>query len=116
MLTNSSIQAAATAAARLGLLAGLALALAGCSEHWDRRDTLTRASGNAAEVNIATQSTHPWPPGAGRRRYDTSGKKAQLAIDAYNSGVLGTSQASGESSTKPSSASDDTEHSGNETP
>lgn len=62
----------------------LVLALAGCSEHFDRRDALTRASGNAVALNVATQSTTPWPPGVGRRYHHTDGRKVQIAMEKYH--------------------------------
>ena len=71
--------------ARLAVLSAtlLAMLLPGCREHFDRRDTLTRASGNALEINAATQTIDPWPPEEWTKVHNSDGKRTLQTIDAY---------------------------------
>lgn len=83
MQMNSDFTRGLRLAAVVLIVIGFGSAAFGCSEHFDRRDTLTRASGDAVAFNIVAQSTSPWPPGSGRRRHDTSGRRLQNAMDDY---------------------------------
>jgi hypothetical protein len=54
--------------------------------YFQRSDTITMSAGNAKEVNIATQTIHPWPKGVGDRRIVTEGAKIRGAIVRYRQG------------------------------
>lgn len=61
----------------------VAAACAGCSSYVVRRDTLSDASGEAVQANLAMQVTDPWPAAASRIDRTTSGERAQRAIERY---------------------------------
>lgn len=67
----------------LCVIAGCALALGGCSEYLDRRDTLRLDSGEAVQANIITHQIDPWPPHAHRLHSATSGDRLQRAVERY---------------------------------
>jgi len=77
------------------ILAFAALALAACNglygddefaHYVQRTDKITLSAGDAKEVNIATQTIHPWPPGVGDPRIAANGERMQRAIDRYRGG------------------------------
>ena len=77
------------------ILAFAALALAACNglygddefaHYVQRTDKITLSAGDAKEVNIATQTIHPWPPGVGDPRIAANGERMQRAIDRYRRG------------------------------
>src|ERR1700688_1438480 len=72
------------------ILAFAALALAACNglygddqfaHYVQRADKITLSAGDAKEVNIATQTIHPWPPGVGDPRIAANGERMVRAID-----------------------------------
>ncbi len=77
------------------ILAFAALALAACNglygddefaHYLQRSDKITLSAGDAKEVNIATHTIHPWPPGVGDPRIAANGERMQRAIDRYRAG------------------------------
>jgi hypothetical protein len=81
MLSRSAINAIATAAL-------LGVALGGCSEHFDRRDTLSMYSGESMAANRATMMIDPWSPASGRRDIAYNGEKAARASERYRTGKV----------------------------
>ena len=69
----------------LGLLLGVTLG--GCSDlYFDRRDTISLASGEAMAANRATMVIDPWPAASGRNNIAYNGEKAAVAAERYRSG------------------------------
>ena len=64
----------------LAIVAGL---LAGCTEYLDRRDGITRASGDAPRLNARSHTIDPWPPAASNQYPPMSGERARKAIERY---------------------------------
>ena len=56
------------------LIAALSLlAISGCADHLNHRDTVTLGAGDAAEANLAIQTVNPFPPNAGQTQIDVPG-------------------------------------------
>jgi hypothetical protein len=73
--------AAAALATILGAL------LSGCSDmYYDRRDTISLASGEAMAANRVTHIIDPWPPHAANRNIAYNGEKAAVASERYRTG------------------------------
>jgi hypothetical protein len=77
------------------ILAFAALALAACNglygddefaHYLQRSDKITLSAGDAKEVNMATHTIHPWPPGVGDPRIAANGDRMVRAIDRYRRG------------------------------
>lgn len=69
------------------LALGTALvALAGCSEYLDRRDTIAAQGGNAVETNKVVQMVDPWPRESANRTIAYNGIVMQQAIERYRTG------------------------------
>ena len=69
------------------LVVALAAAtLAGCSEYFDRRDTVELYSGEAMAANRVTMMIDPWPPASGQRNIAYNGEKAATASERYRTG------------------------------
>lgn len=90
---------------RLRTLAlGLALAtlLAGCSEYFDRRDTISLNGGDAVATDKVTMMVDPWPRESANKRIAFNGDKMEGAITRYRTGRVipprgtGTSSSYGE--------------------
>ena len=64
-------------------LAGAILAMAGCQEYRERRDTITFHAGDAVEANKAAHIVNPWPPASRRVHHTTNGERIGVAIDRY---------------------------------
>ena len=62
--------------------------LAGCSEYFDRRDTITLYSGEAMAANRVTQVIDPWPAASGNRNIAYNGEKAATAAERYRTGRI----------------------------
>jgi hypothetical protein len=74
-----------TKALTLSLLLGVTLG--GCSDlYFDRRDTISLASGEAMAANRATQIIDPWPVASGRNNIAYNGEKAAVAAERYRTG------------------------------
>jgi hypothetical protein len=69
----------------------LSLTLQGC---WDddsytaRRDSVTRAFGDANATNQATQTVDPWSPNAKNANVGTNGRRAATAAQRYEQGKV----------------------------
>jgi len=64
-------------------LAALLVALAGCSEYLDRRDTITLNGGNAVAANQVSQMVDPWPRDSANRNIAYNGAKLETAVERY---------------------------------
>jgi hypothetical protein len=61
--------------------------LGGCSDiYYDRRDTISLASGEAMAANRVTHIIDPWPAHASRRTIAYNGEKAAVASERYRTG------------------------------
>jgi hypothetical protein len=77
----------ATKAAAAAVL--LAVVLAGCSDiYFDRRDSISLASGDAMATNRVTHMIDPWPPASANRNIAFSGEKMQTAAERYRTGRI----------------------------
>ena len=81
MLSRSATKAIALAAL-LGAMLG------GCSEYFDRRDTISLHSGEAMAANRVTMMIDPWPAASGRRDIAYNGEKAAKASERYRTGKI----------------------------
>ena len=73
------------AAAALATILGAMLS--GCSDmYYDRRDTISLASGEAMAANRVTHIIDPWPPHAANRNIAYNGEKAAVAAERYRTG------------------------------
>jgi hypothetical protein len=59
------------------------LALAGCSEYLDRRDTISLNGGDAVATDKVTQMVDPWPPMSADRDIAFNGVRMRSAIERY---------------------------------
>jgi len=64
-------------------LAAVLVALTGCSEYLDRRDTVALSGGNAVATNKVTQMVDPWPRASANRNIAFNGEKMQSAVERY---------------------------------
>jgi len=64
-------------------LAALLAVLAGCSEYFDRRETISLNGGNSVATNQATQMVDPWPRASADRNIAFNGEKMQSAVQRY---------------------------------
>jgi len=64
----------------------LGAALGGCSEYFDRRDTVTLYSGEAMAANRVTQTIDPWPAASANNNIAYNGAKAATASERYRTG------------------------------
>ena len=79
----------ATKALMPSLLLGASLGamLGGCSDlYFDRRDTISLASGEAMAANRATMVIDPWPAASARNNIAYNGEKAAVAAERYRTG------------------------------
>ena len=73
----------------LAALTLLSAGLAGCSEfYFDRRDSVSLASGEAMAANRVTHMIDPWPPASANRNIAYSGEKMQTAAERYRTGRI----------------------------
>jgi type IV pilus biogenesis protein CpaD/CtpE len=62
----------------------LAVTTTACSDlYYDRRETISRFGGDAAEANKAAQVIDPWPAVAADRVIETDGERMQRAVERY---------------------------------
>ena len=91
-------------ALRTFALGALLAVLGGCSEYFDRRDTIALSSGNAVATDNVTQMVDPWPRDSANRNIAFNGARMQTAFERYRTnrvipphgiGTSGTYQESG---------------------
>lgn len=80
-------------------LAAVLVALAGCSEYLDRRDTIALSGGNAVATNQVTQMVDPWPRDSANRNIAFNGEKMQSAVERYRTNKVIPPVGTGTSST-----------------
>jgi hypothetical protein len=68
---------------RLSLLAGAAIALAGCQSVFERRDTVSLHAGDAVAWNRSVHTIDPWPVAAQDTTIPVSGRRGAQAIQNY---------------------------------
>jgi hypothetical protein len=64
-------------------LAGLLVAVGGCSEYFDRRDPIAATGGNAVATNAVTHMVDPWPRDSANRNIAFNGPKMETAMERY---------------------------------
>jgi len=64
-------------------LAAVLAVLAGCSEYFDRRETISLNGGNSVATNTVTQMVDPWPRASADRNIAFNGEKMQSAVQRY---------------------------------
>jgi len=65
----------------------LGVGLGGCSDlYFDRRDTISLASGEAMAANRVTHTIDPWSSASGNRNIAYNGEKAAVAAQRYRTG------------------------------
>ncbi|MGQ0456082.1 MAG: hypothetical protein ACT4OU_03350 [Hyphomicrobium sp.] len=69
------------------------MAVSGCQDYFDRRDTLTYGVGDAVEVNKTTQTIERWPNAARYDRWPTDGERSRTAVEKYRKREVGKSGA-----------------------
>jgi hypothetical protein len=57
---------------------GLLLALGGCADYMNHRDSVTLGAGNAMEANSAIHAVKPWPPSASTTTIYSHGRNNPL--------------------------------------
>lgn len=71
----------------LAAAVALGVTLSACSDiYYDRRDTISLASGEAMAANRVTHIIDPWPPHAANRNIAYNGEKAAVASERYRTG------------------------------
>jgi len=70
-------------AMRTVALAGLLVAVGGCSEYFDRRDPIAASGGNAVATNVVTHMVDPWPRDSANRNIAFNGAKLETAMERY---------------------------------
>jgi hypothetical protein len=64
-------------------LAAVLVALSGCSEYFDRRDTIALSAGDAVAADKVTQMVDPWPRASANKNISFNGEKMQSAVERY---------------------------------
>jgi len=63
---------------------GLVLvALSGCSEYLDRRDTISLHGGDAVATDKVTQMVDPWPVESAQKTIGFNGERMETAMERY---------------------------------
>jgi hypothetical protein len=63
--------------------------LGGCSDiYYDRRDSISLASGDAVNANKVVQMVDPWPAHSVKRNIAFNGEKTQAAVERYRTGRI----------------------------
>ena len=69
-------------------LAAVLAVLAGCSEYFDRRETISLNGGNSVATNTVTQMVDPWPRDSANRNIAFNGERMQAAVARYRAGKV----------------------------
>ena len=64
-------------------LAAVLVMLAGCSEYFDRRESIALSAGNATATDKVTQMVDPWPRASANRNIAFDGAKMETAVERY---------------------------------
>jgi hypothetical protein len=64
----------------------LLMALSGCVDYLERRDTITLAAGDAQDWNKVVHTADPWPPYAMNNHIPGDGKRTAQVIQRYSTG------------------------------
>jgi hypothetical protein len=64
-------------------LGAVLIALSGCSEYFDRRDTISIHAGDAVASNKVTQMVDPWPPASAQKDIGFNGERMETAMQRY---------------------------------
>jgi hypothetical protein len=64
----------------------LLMALGGCVDYLERRDTITLAAGDAQNWNKVVHIADPWPPYAGNTNIPGDGQRTAGVIRRYSTG------------------------------
>jgi hypothetical protein len=83
--------------ARLVALVVMFIALAGCSEYLDRRDTIALSGGNAVATDQVTHMVDPWPRDSANRDIAFNGAKMESAVERYRTNQVIPPQGTGTS-------------------
>lgn len=86
-------------ALRLLALAVSFAALSGCSEYFDRRDTIALNGGDAVASDNAGQVIDPWPRASADRSIGYDGQVMESAVERYRTNRVYPPQGTGTSST-----------------
>jgi len=63
--------------------------LGGCSDiYYDRRESISLASGDAVNANKVAQTVDPWPAHSVNRNIAYNGEKMQTAVERYRTGRI----------------------------
>jgi hypothetical protein len=68
---------------RVLALVAVLVALSGCSEYFDRRDTIALSAGDAVAADKVTQMVDPWPRASANKNISFNGEKMQSAVERY---------------------------------
>jgi hypothetical protein len=84
--------------------AAVLVALSGCSEYFDHRDTIALSAGDAVATDIVTQMVDPWPRASVNKNISFNGEKMQSAVERYRTNKVYPPSGSGTSAAYQSSA------------
>jgi hypothetical protein len=73
---------------RAAALAVLLTALAGCSQYFDHRDTISLGGGNAVASDKVSQMVDPWPAASAQRNIAYNGDRMESAFARYRTGKV----------------------------
>ncbi len=62
--------------------------LAGCSEYYARRDTITLNGGDAVMTNRVTHMVDPWPRASENKNIAFNGERMEAAFKRYRTGTV----------------------------
>ena len=71
--------------ARILAVAAMFATLAGCSQYFDRRDTMVESGGDSVATNQVTHMVDPWPRDSANRDIAFDGNKMEGAMERYRS-------------------------------
>jgi hypothetical protein len=86
-------------------LAAVLVAISGCAEYFDRRDTISLNAGDAIAADKVTQMVDPWPRASADKNIAFNGAKMQSAVERYRTNQVYPPSGSGTSTAyQPSSS------------
>jgi hypothetical protein len=90
---------------RVLALIGVLAALGGCSEYFDRRDTISFGAGDAVATDKVTHMVDPWPRDSANKDIGFNGEKMESAVQRYRTNKVYPPSGTGTSSSyQPSAA------------